>query len=231
MVIADAMGLIEWVKHDGQADCWPGRINGQVGGRNGSEMSFSTASLGYFMDVLLFMLGGLVGWFISRHYYLRGRSDSNVSEAKRESRERWRRSVNYFEHMLTAENWEKRYIENQVTWICPSDSSLKIVIPDSTEEFTEDWTERHPDPRGRRTDVQLRVNDSTIAELPFIHLDGGRILVPLPRQVFIGSTPSYFWESDSVEFKVGAVIGHYYIHETIQDVAKISDVSIVWGRS
>lgn len=182
------------------------------------------------MDVLLFLLGALVGWLVSRHYYQRGKSDNDNSEARREARENWRCSVNYFEHMLTASKWEERYIGNVVTWICPGDSSLKIVIPDSTEEFIEAWTERYPDPRGRRTDIQLRVNDSTISELPFIHLDGGRILVPMPRQVFVGSTPSYFWESDSVEFKVGLIVGHYYIHKSVEGIASISGISIVKGR-
>lgn len=111
------------------------------------------------MEIVLFFLGALLGWIISRHYYRRGRLDADTSDSKREAREKWRRSVSYFEHMLTAEKWEERYIGNLVTWICPSDSSLKIVIPDSISEFMEDWTERHPDPRGRRTDIQLRGND------------------------------------------------------------------------
>lgn len=183
------------------------------------------------MDTALFFFGALLGWFVSRHYYQRSRLDADTSESKREARDSWRRSVNYFEYMLTSAKWEKRYIDNLVTWICPSDSSLKIVIPDSTSEFIEDWTERHPDPQGRRADVQLRVNDSTIQELPFIHLDGGRILVPMPRQVFVGSSPEYFWERDSVEFKVGKVVGRYYIHKTIEGVGSLSGVSIVSGRS
>jgi len=183
------------------------------------------------MEILLFFLGGLVGWLISSHYYHRSRLDADKSESKREAREKWSRSINYFEHKLTAAQWEKRYINCIVTWICLSDSSLKIVIPDSTSEFTEDWTERHPNPRGQRNEIQLRVNDSTIQELPFIHLDGGRILVPMPRQVFVGSSPAYFWERDSVEFKVGKIIGHYYIHKTIEGVGNLSGVSIVSGRS
>ncbi len=125
------------------------------------------------MDIALFLLGALFGWFVSRHYYQRSKSDADSSESRRDARDTWRRSVNYFEYMLTSATWEKRYIDNLVTWICPSDSSLKIVIPDSTSEFTEDWTERHPDPRGRRADIQLRVNDSTIQELA-IHSLGRR---------------------------------------------------------
>lgn len=37
--------MVEWANEEGQADCWPGRKNGQKGGRIGSEMSFSTGSL------------------------------------------------------------------------------------------------------------------------------------------------------------------------------------------
>ncbi|MFB5856478.1 hypothetical protein WAB97_011585 [Stenotrophomonas maltophilia] len=110
-------------------------------------------------------------------------------------------------------------------------SSLKNVIPDSDSEFTEEWTERHPDPEGRRTEIQLRINDSTIQELQFVHLDGRRILVPMPRQVFVSGSPEYFWERDSIEFKVCKIVGRYYIHKTLEGVGSHSGVSIVSGRN
>lgn len=182
------------------------------------------------MEIVSLIIGVAIGWAISRYYYVRAKTDSDSAEATREEREAWRRSVSYFEHMLSAGRWGKRYIDNLVTWVCLTDTALKIVIPDSTEDFSEVWTERHPNPRGRRTDVQLRVNDSTISELPFVHVDGGRILVPMPRQVFVGSIPAYFWECDSIEFKVGTIIGRYYIYKTIEGVATRSDISIVRGQ-
>ena len=181
------------------------------------------------MEVFLFLLGALVGFLISRHYYQRAKDDTDSAEAKREAKENWRRSSNYFEHMLTASTWEQTYLNDLVTWTCPKDVTLKIVVPDSTDDFIEPWTERYADKRGRRTDVQLRVNDSTIAELPFIHLDGGRILVPMPRRVVVDGAHTFFWERDSIEFKVGKVIGHYYIHDSIEGIAKISDISILRG--
>jgi len=52
----------------------------------------------------------------------------------------------------------------------------------------------------------------------------------MPRQVFVGSSPEYFWERDSIEFKVGQIVGHYYIHKTIEGVGSLSGVSIVSGR-
>lgn len=179
------------------------------------------------MEIVLFFLGALAGFLISRYYYQRSKEDSGSAEAKREAKENWRRSSNYFEHMLTASAWEKNYLNDTVTWTCPKDVTLKILVPDSTDDFVEPWTERYPDKRGRRIDVQLKVNDSTIAELLFISLDGGRILVPMPRRVVTDGVQIFFWERDSIEFKVGQVIGHYYIYNSIEGVAKISDISIL----
>ncbi len=45
VIVEPVMSVVEWPNDDGLADCWPGRINEQKGGRVGSEVSFSTASL------------------------------------------------------------------------------------------------------------------------------------------------------------------------------------------
>lgn len=177
----------------------------------------------------MFLLGVLVGVLTSHYYYKRALRDSATLEAGREAKDNWRRSKNYFEHMLAEAKWEQTYINDLVTWVCPRDVSLKIVVPASTSDFVEPWTERYADKRGRRSDVQLKVNDSTIEELPFIHLDGGRILVPMPRRIVKEGVPAFFWERDSIEFKTGQVIGYYYIHKSIDDIADSSDISILRG--
>ncbi len=176
-------------------------------------------------EVILLFLGVLAGWLISHCYYKRALRDYVTAETRREDKESRRRSKNYFEHMLTEAKWEQTYINDLVTWVCPKDVSLKIVVPASTSDFVEPWTKRFPDKCGHRTDVQLKINDSTVEELPFIHLDGGRILVPMPRT----TGEAFFWERDSIEFKVGQVIGRYDFHESIERIAEISDISLLRG--
>ncbi len=46
VIVEPITSVVKWANDNGQADCWPGRINGQKGGKTGSEMSFSTGSLG-----------------------------------------------------------------------------------------------------------------------------------------------------------------------------------------
>jgi hypothetical protein len=75
--------------------------------------------------------------------------------------------------------------------------------------------------------VQLKINDSAVAEVLFVTLDGGRYLVPLPRKRVISGRISYFWESDTLPFKVGRVVGRYYRHANIEEAAKFLNVEIV----
>ena len=183
------------------------------------------------MDILLFFLGAFTGWLVSRHYYRRGKRDDEASDRSKDAKEKWLRSVNYFRHMLASADWQEKSIGGATTWVCPSDTSLAIVVMDPDENFIEPWTERHPDPVGRRALVQLKVGASVIDELTFIHLDGFRIFVPMPRVVAHGATQLFFWESDSIEFSVARIVGSYYIHSSIEGVAKLSGVTIIHGQS
>jgi len=45
VIVEPVMSMVECTDDHGQADCWPGCINEQKGGRTGSEKGFSTASL------------------------------------------------------------------------------------------------------------------------------------------------------------------------------------------
>lgn len=183
------------------------------------------------MDILLFFAGAIFGWFISQHFYSRSKSDNEAADRIRQAKDSWRRSANYFRHMLSSAAWEERSIDGVTAWVCPSDTTLAIVISEAGENFIEPWTERHPDKVGRRAAVQLKVGGVAIQELAFIHMDGFRIFVPMPRVLAHGGSQVFFWESDSIEFVVGQVIGSYYIHNSIEGVAKFSGIDIVRGQS
>ena len=181
------------------------------------------------MDIILLIVGAFIGFLVSRYYYRRSIDDINKFNLQKEQKEKWQKTPLYFEHMITAGEWQEKFIDDNVTWICSTDISLKIVIPEATDEFIEPWTQLHPDKVGRRKQIKLKINESTILELTFISVDGGRILVPMPRRVVKDNTQTFFWEKDSIEFKVGIIIGYYYIHNDIEGVASMSDISIISG--
>jgi hypothetical protein len=176
-------------------------------------------------------VGALASWIISAHFYARSNADLQTTIDDHRRRQDKKDTLASFELMLTQGTWRHEYLDDQPTWICDQRASLKIVKGEATEPFDEEWTRLYPDKSAKRCDVHLRINDSTIKSLIFVHLDGHRIVVTMPRRVVLGSKPLYFWEKDSLEFKVGRIIGEYYIHESIENVAKISDVAILSGQS
>ena len=102
------------------------------------------------MDIILLIVGAFIGFLVSRYYYRRSIDDINKFNLQKEQKEKWQKTPLYFEHMITAGEWQEKFIDDNVTWICSTDISLKIVIPEATDEFIEPWTQLHPDKVGRR---------------------------------------------------------------------------------
>ena len=105
--------------------------------------------------------------------------------------------------------------------------TFQIQRGDSKGEFRESWTQRYPDKNTRGCSVYLKINNSTIKELTFISLDGGRISVPLPDRRYENEEFKYFWNMNSIEIKVCNIIGHYYVWKDIFGVAQQSNIEII----
>ncbi len=175
------------------------------------------------------IVGGAISWMISAHFYNRSTSDLRKSLNDHRQREEKKDTLEFFEYMLTQGTWRKEHIDKLATWICDQRSSLRVVIADALEPFDEEWTQRYPDKLAQRCEVELQINGSTVKSLSFILLDGHRTIVPMPRRIVGNGNPLYFWDKESLEYKVGRIVGQYYIHESIEGIAKISDVTILSG--
>jgi len=58
-------------------------------------------------------------------------------------------------------------------------------------------------------------------------MDGSRIFVPLPRKtVDDNDKAKYYWEKSSLNFKVGRIIGEYYIYNSLKGIAQHSKIEI-----
>lgn len=94
-------------------------------------------------------------------------------------------------------------------------------------EFTESWTQVYPDKFGSgRNSVNLNIFGVPIKQLYFIHCDGGRISVPMPRLRPEKEEVKYYWLRNSIEYKVAKIIGSFYIYDNIEGVAAMSKIEV-----
>lgn len=175
-------------------------------------------------------LGGIVSWAVTAYFHSQASDDLTRKLDDHRRQDAKKDTLEYFQAMLVQGKWRKEYLDERETWICEENANLRMVLQEASEPFVESWTRSFPDGRGMRCEVELKTNGSTIKSLTFIHLDGHRILVPMPRIIPGKQDPIYFWEKDSLEYKVVQVIGDYYIHESIEGVANIAGVSVVYGQ-
>lgn len=184
-----------------------------------------------------FVGGALISWLIARHFYKRAEADLKESNGQFIKKLKWENTEEYFESMLSSGDWDDRYIGDNKTWVCKQDSNLIVERDDETEEFDEQWTKPFSHSQAFKFTVRLKRDGNVFEELIFISLDGHRITVPLPRviattgQPTTASTPIYYWDKNTIDYKVGQIIGSYYIHKNLQDVARLCGVEIVNGQS
>jgi hypothetical protein len=98
---------------------------------------------------------------------------------------------------------------------------------DIAETFSEPWTENFPDQRhSGRCPVYLKIGAATVKEITFVSLDGGRVLVPMPRVRVENRRQIFYWRESSLEFSLGEIIGRFYIHNNMYGVASFCHVMI-----
>jgi hypothetical protein len=171
--------------------------------------------------------GGILSWWIAAIFYRRSTEDLRARLKQLSSDVERKDSAEYFEFMLTHGTWSHHSIAGRDTWICDERSVFKIVRNGDYEDFDEEWTRKPPDQRAQKSSIDLKINDSTVRSLDFISLDGGRYLVPMTTKRVLDGQPLYFWERDSLQFKVGRIVGHYYRFDNIEQTAQFLGVEIV----
>lgn len=173
-------------------------------------------------------IGGLLSWLITHRYYIKSGADQKVELERLTATLKPRNTLQNFERMLESSEWTKSVIDHTEVWIADDDSTYQIEAGERSREFTERWTSVHPDPNSSAYPVYLKLNGTTIKELTFISMDGGRIFVPMAgvRQIDEKEV-EYFWNLNSLEVKVCRIVGTYYRYENLEGVAKRSKVALV----
>ena len=139
-----------------------------------------------------------------------------------------RNTLSDFEDLLRTSTWTKSFVGHTEIWMADADNTFQIEQGESTREFKERWTTIYPDPHSTAYPVYLKINGTTIKELTFISMDGGRIFVPMAEvRLDAKKIPEYFWNLNSLEVWVCRIIGIYYIYESLEGVARTSKVTLV----
>lgn len=179
------------------------------------------------MALLSIVLGGLVGWLIAHAYYRLSSKEAARDLARLKIELRNRNTPEDFLLSVRRSRWRTEYIKNVQTWIDEGNASFQIEIGDNDRPFDEPWSRGFPDGNSTRYSVFLKINGVAFRELTFVSLDGGRINVPLPKQIVDGDDVTYVWDPSDISFAVGKIVGTYYRHADIEKVARRCRVEIL----
>lgn len=173
-------------------------------------------------------IGGLLSWLITHRYYVKSGVGQKAELAKLQAALKPRNTLSDFEDLLRTSTWTKAFVGHTEIWMADADNTFQIEQGESTRELKERWTTVYPDPNGTAYPVYLKINGTTIKEVTFISMDGGRIFVPMAEvRLDATGTPEYFWNTNSLEVLVCRIAGSYYIHESLEGVARTSKVVLV----
>lgn len=133
--------------------------------------------------------------------------------------------VQLISNLDNISDWEKTEDEPE-TWICKTIPDLKIVVTESASVFEEDWT-KFVSRMGTHTEkvcVNLYYKNTRIeSQMIFITLDDSRYRVALPERRQVRQEGEkyqweYFWNEDSIEYKIMQIIGFFYhVYPSEQD--------------
>ena len=136
------------------------------------------------------------------------------------------RNITGFETLLKL-SWVREFVGGREVWISEVDNMFQIELGDNTREFSEEWTRRFPDRHGSAAfPVLLKVQGVEIKQLTFISCDGGRIIMPMPKVAQVEEQSPYTYDRNSLEYKVGQVIGQFYIHKTLDGAAHRAGINV-----
>jgi hypothetical protein len=137
-----------------------------------------------------------------------------------------KRDVETFTRFLSSNNWEKVNF-NPEKWIFRDDNSFVIEEGVDRTDFHEEWIDSFPDKTAKSKEVYLKINGELVNKpLRFVSADGGRYFVPMPSIGEAHGERYYYWDKDSLEYKVCKIIGEYYREKNLDEVGNFCGVLI-----
>jgi hypothetical protein len=139
-----------------------------------------------------------------------------------------RRDLLVFGRLLELPKWKKVSYDNPEKWIFEDDNSFVIEVSSESRDFAEAWTNRFPDKGSAAVEVLLKINGERVhTPLLFVGVDGWRYFVPCPKRAEAYEKQYYYWDTDSIEYKVFGVIGRVdYLFDSLEKFGEACDVKI-----
>ena len=139
-----------------------------------------------------------------------------------------------FDYNVSHWKWRKELIYNKTVRICENNPHYQIWIWDDDRPFSEPWTNVYPDNQwNSKCSIELVNNWIIFKTIPRVFCDWQRIWVPLPQQEVIKNKDNidnderiYFRNKNSLEYKLGKLIGEFYIHKNMEGISQMSWIEI-----
>ena len=131
-----------------------------------------------------------------------------------------KKNLDVFKRILELPNWEKISYDSPEKWIFQDDNSFVIEISNESRTFSERWTEDFP-ANSKAVEVFLKINGERVhTPLLFVAVDDWRYFVPCPKIGEAYGESYYYFDSDSLEYKVFKVIGSVdYLYKSLESFA------------
>lgn len=137
------------------------------------------------------------------------------------------KNIQTFKEKLGNSEWDKQIIKATTVHVCRDNSTYQIEIGKPSEQFNEPWSDVYSDKlHSRRIPVYIKIDGQRIQEVSFVSCDGGRIFVPLPNWPE-EEGGEFYWEKDSLEFKLGEIIGEFHSYGGLSGIAEKSKIKII----
>jgi hypothetical protein len=121
----------------------------------------------------------------------------------------WMKRTTTEEHVLamvqSSSPEDYRYDDSLGELFHKADVSLRIVFErgeQSDRDFSEPWVTKFPDSRGTQQPIYIYYGQTRVKELPCVHVDGARHVIPYPRSAAdLTLTP--------FQYQVGRILNHH----------------------
>ncbi len=135
-----------------------------------------------------------------------------------------KKNLDVFGRILELPKWEKVSYNSPEKWIYKDDNSFVIEISDESKDFKEPWTECFPDKDSKAVEVYLKIGGELATKpISFVGVDGFRYFVPCPKISSVHEQRYFYYEKNSIEYKVFKIIGnvsYMYTDKSLEEFAK-----------
>ncbi len=172
-------------------------------------------------------LGGIISWWITKHYYVKANKELENSLAKVTRTLANQDTLEEFEKLLVEAQWEKNFEGYEPVYVCKSKPTFQFDMRGDRDDFYEDWMKVFPNKSGKAFDLHLKIGGTVVKSLRFISGDGGNYTLPLPEVYLVEGKQAFVWRKNSLGYKIATVIGNFYRSSSLEEVGEFVGIDVI----